>query len=225
MNLKLINLFEKEFGTTLSTINKEKFLNIFYSKKLSDKYFTSKNNVFDILEYLKSNDNLKNFVDNLLLKFEIQSCENFIDDLFTKYIEDNIRESLINSVKYNISEKKGIYCVSIALCTMIALEDQDISVYYNNVSNSLNEIFSRISTLELDRSTYSTYCDVLDLIIQTQFYWNSRYENKIDVSGIDECLIELHNFEYEVLENSKVPSLDIEPETLELLDITKLGRI
>lgn len=224
MNLRLINSFEKEFGTTLSTISKDRFTNIFYSKKLAEKYFTTKGNVNDILTYLKDNINLKTFVENVEIKFELQLCEKDIDEIFTKYVEDNDRDTLLDLVKYTISEKKGIPSVSMALCTMIALEDQDISIYYKIVFESINNLFLRISTLELDESTYTTYCDVLDLIIQTQFYWNSRYDSKIDVSGLDECLVELHNFEYEVLESGKRSSVDIEPELLELLDITKLGR-
>ena len=68
MNLKLLNSFEKEFGVLLSSISKEKFLEVFYKKKLSEKYFTTKNNVYDILEYLKYNPNLKNFEQDINLK-------------------------------------------------------------------------------------------------------------------------------------------------------------
>ena len=123
-----------------------------------------------------------------------------------------------------ITSKNQIDSVSSSLCTMIALEDVDISIYYNNVSNSVNYLFEKISNMNIERISYSLHCDILDLLIQLQFYWNSRYEKKIEIDGLDNHLSRLHEFEYTVLESGRNPSIDIDPEELELLDITKLKK-
>ena len=224
MNLKLLNAFEKEFGTPLSRISEKKFLDIFSQKDLGRKYFANSKNTEEILNFISENANLKNFSNIMIMKAKIYKSESDIDSIFSKYKEDNIRDSLKESCISMITSENSIDCVSSSLCTMIALEDVDISIYYNNVSNSVNSLFKQISTMNIERISYSLHCDILDLLIQLQFYWNSRYEKKIEIDGLDNHLSRLHEFEYTVLESGRNPSIDIDPEELELLDITKLKK-
>lgn len=158
------------------------------------------------------------------MKAKIYKSESEIDSIFSKYKEDNIRDSLKESCISMITSEDQIDSISASLCTMIALEDVDISIYYNSVSNSVNNLFKQISTMSIEKISYSLHCDILDLLIQLQFYWNSRYDKKIEIEGLDEHLSRLHEFEYNVLESGKNPSVNIDPEDLELLDITKLKR-
>lgn len=224
MNLKLLNTFEKEFGIPLSRISEKKFLDIFSQKNLGKKYFINLKNTEEILNFISENPNLRNFSNIMLMKAKIYKSESEIDSIFSKYKEDNIRDSLKESCISMITSEDQIDSISASLCTMIALEDVDISIYYNSVSNSVNNLFKQISTTSIEEISYSLHCDILDLLIQLQFYWNSRYDKKIEIEGLDEHLSRLHEFEYNVLESGKNPSVNIDPEDLELLDITKLKR-
>lgn len=223
MNLELINKFEKEIGKPIRYISAEYFLDIFNKKELGKKYFNSTKNALDILEVMKTNVSLKEMSTILEIKIRLRKTEESIDDIFSRYTQDNNRETLIDSMGNMIKSDDDLTVVSSVLCTMIALEDQELEGYRKHIENALNGVFKIISNITITKDSYSLHCDILDLLIKVLYYWNSRYE-ELELEGLDKHLEDLHNFEFEVFDNGKYASVDIKPEALNLLDITKLKK-
>ena len=221
MNLDLINKFEKEFGKSLLYIKNSEFIEIFNKKKLADKYFKSFRDVTDILAFLEKNSELKEFSNILGLKLSLRKTESALDNIFSRYKEDNDFEKLKDTIISMILSEDALDSISATLCMLIASYELDLSIYYNIVQKNIDSVFKIIDILPIIEESYSIHCDIIDLLIQLEFYWNNRYDDKITVK-LEEHLEKLHNFEYKVFENSEISSVDISPEVLGLLDITKL---
>lgn len=223
MNLKLLNSLEKDIGVALSSVSYNTFIEKFTNKKLAQKYFIDRRHVQDILEYLVTNPNLKVFTDSMSLFLRLNTCEEEIDQIYTRYLEDKNRPNLIKAMLTKVESNDAVEVISAALCMMISLEDTNIEIYYNTVSRSYTELIKHLEQIPISKETYQLQCDLLDLLLEMCYYWNSKYENKIKEELLDEKLKKLHTFEFEEFEGSTTPSLDMTPEDIGLLDITRIG--
>lgn len=224
MNLNLINKIEKEIGASLRYISKERFITAINNKKLISKYFNTTQNILDILEFINQNDNLKEISEILELSVLMNKTENFIDSLFSRYLENNDRGPLVDAMLELVKSNNAVESLSGTLCTLVALEDQNLNIYYNNVAKNIETLVDKLDRLQITKESYSIQCDIIDMIIRVSFYWESRYDTKFDLEKLYKHLDLLHNFEFEVFDKGVYKSVEVEPENLGLLDITKLNK-
>ena len=81
-----------------------------------------------------------------------------------------------------------------------------------------------LQKLDDEKFTYELRCDILDLVIQCSEYIKMRGGSVNEITWLDDELTKLHNFEFSVFEKGEIPEINIKPEALGLIDITRLKR-
>ena len=109
---------------------------------------------------MKTNINLKEISDILETKIRLRKTEENIDDIFSRFTQDNDRETLIKSMTSLIESDDNLVVLSSVLCTMIALEDQELEKYKDKIIKSLNEVFGIISNISITKDSYNLHCDI-----------------------------------------------------------------
>lgn len=222
MNLKLINLFERDVGYPLRYIDYEKFIYICKEKKLINKYFNNIPDALEIINFLKQNQKLEKFCKIFEMSLSINKSQRKIDSIFSRYTETKDRKSLINSINELITSENIFDITHGFLYGSLGLEDQDLNIYYSNVLSGVNQLFNTAVEIDISRESYNIVCNILDIVLRCKYLWERKYNENIEVSNLDMFLDKLHNFEFEVFERGEYLSLDIPPESLGFLDITLL---
>ena len=82
-------------------------------------------------------------------------------------------------------------------------------------------IFESLGRIE---SSYQIRADLIDLLYTVRTKVFVEYGESIDVSWVDEETNKLDEFGFELLNNRELPEINIKPEQLGFIDITKLKK-
>lgn len=218
-----INIFEKEIGITLEKLDYEKLLLIMQNSKYK-KFFNTPKKTLDILDAIIEVNRNQNFIKELYTtKYSIELVEDecLIENLFKKMQENKItQDELLKELKDIRNSSDCLFSISAFLCSLVSK--------FENIREEENILIERIKETEKifnlisDISSYKLKCDIIDLIYQVREYWFDAYGTDIllNISWVDNETDKLAEYEEKIY--GKIKSVNIKPEELGLIDITKL---
>jgi len=117
-----------------------------------------------------------------------------------------------------------LFVISVFICSLIAIQDVDLSTEKNVLIENIKkveEIFNQIGRIE---NSYVLRCDIIDLIYQVRERYFLAYEEDIlkEISWVDQKADEVNLFAEKTLNTETLPKINIKPEQLGFIDITKL---
>ena len=222
--MKTIQDFEKFLGKRASDTTEDDLIKFFTETDFKEQ---TPHVIVDFLETLMdhvSNENFKKDIFSIRTASQLLEDEEIIDSIFSNYRLGKItRDELLNRIKQNFQSDDPIFVFSNMLCSMIALEDLNLSEEQDLIQSStekLEQIFKNFGSME---NSYPIRCDLIDLIHQVREIYFERYNKEIlNEKWISDEEDKLTDFEDEKIE--EIPDCGIEPEELGYLDITKLKK-
>lgn len=227
--MRTIEKFEKQLNKKLEALTYNDLLVVMQDEKYKEFFATPKNTLEIISELIDRNLD-KNFVKELYTtkySLELVWDETLIDNIFTKYKKKEIiKEKLEEELKFYRKSSNSLLSISAFLCTMIGAPEIDLKSDEERLIDAIKyckDIFEyEISDCS---SSYKLRCDIVDLIYTTREYWWNKYETDIlkDIDWVDNETDALTEFEHKLTGN-KINGINIKPEQMGFIDITKLKK-
>lgn len=226
--MRAIEKFEKQLNKKLEALTYDDLLKIMQDEKYKEFFATPKSTLEIISELIDRNLD-KNFVKELYTtKYSIELVwdETLIDNTFTRYKKKEItKEKLGEELKFYRKSSNSLLSISAFLCTMIGAPEIDLKNDEERLIDAIkscNDIFYEISDYS---SSYKLRCDIVDLIYTIREYWWNRYEADIlnNINWVDNETDALTEFEHKLTGN-KINGINIKPEQMGFIDITKLKK-
>lgn len=226
--MRIINQFEKKLNKKLEALSYNDFLDILKNDNYKE-FFSNTRDTLEIITTLIERNPNKDFIKELYtLKFQTEMLEdeNIINSLFTKARNKEItKEKLEETLKNFRTSIDPLFVVSVFLCSLVEgsnLKDEETKLI-EAIKNIEMNIFSQISDYE---TSYQLRCSIIDLIYTVREYWWNVYETDIleGINWVDNETDALINFKNQKLGN-EIKSLNIKPEQMGFIDITKLKHV
>lgn len=222
-----IKEFEQKIGMRVEGLNEERFIEILKNPEFK-KLFDDKKEFLDLLEEILNRNQDESFKKEVnILKYTLQLLqdEEIIDGLFKRYREEKItREKLLEAMKNYRDSSDPIFVVSVFICSIIALKDVDLRPELENLKKNIEMFKPIFESLGRIESSYQIRADLIDLLYTVRTKVFVEYGESIDVSWVDEETNKLDEFGFELLNNRELPEINIKPEQLGFIDITKLKK-
>lgn len=224
--MRILEQFEKQLNKKLEVLTYNDFLELLKNDNYSF-YFSNTKNALEIITGLIERNNDKNFIKELFtLKYQIEIVEDeeIIESLFNRFKNKEItKEKLDETLKNYRTSTDPLFVISVFLCSLINKNDieNEKEKLINDIKNSEN-IFFNISDYN---TSYDLRCSIIDLIYAIREYWWNAYETDIleNINWVDNETDALIKFKNEKIGN-EIKSLDIKPEQMGFIDITKLKK-
>lgn len=226
--MSLLKQFEKETGIQIKDLNEDKLIKIMMDSSY-EHFFKSHNKAVelfdDILLYI-NDDEFKKELFTVRHSFNLLNVEKLLQNLFNSIKNEEITdEEFQNKILQIFESSDPIYVISTLICLLISKYKLDVSNYFeifkNNVSK-IKEIFNTIGRIE---NSYRFRTEVIDFLYTAQQEFFFEYEKDIleNSDWIEFEIDKLTEFE-ETFKEEVFESIDIPPEALGLIDITKLPK-
>lgn len=222
-----ISEFEKRTGIRLEDLKEENFIKILQNPEYNE-LFSDKNSLMDLLdEILNRNQDIefKKELNSVKVMLQLSIDEEIIDNLFKRYRNNEItREKLLETMKIYRTSTDPIFVLSVFICSLIALKDVDLREEKAILIDSIEKIKLIFNDLGKIENSYQVRADLIDLLytVRTKFF--IEYEDELDISWVDDETDKLDQFTFEFLKNRELPEVNIKPEELGFIDITKLKK-
>lgn len=218
--------FELITGITLEGLNEKNFTNILRNPEYKE-FFEDKKKFLDLLDEILNRNQDKDFlkeINTLKYSLEMIQDEEIIDNLFKRYRDEKItREKLLETMESYRKSSDPIFVVSVFICSMIALSDVDLSNDINILIDNIEKIKSIFENLGKIENSYKLRSDLIDLIYTVRSKIFVEYGVDINVDWVDSETDKLDEFGFKML-NRELPEINIKPEELGFIDITKLKK-
>lgn len=226
MNVKIV---EEKIGTKLEDLTEEKLLEIVKNNDIVSKLFNNLTDMIDFLDLImERNRNKKDFLKELFTvrcMIEMRNNENIIDGVFKRYRENVIdRENLKTSLFAYIESDDPLFSISAVICCLISMEDLDITKYQKTIEENLEKIKFYFQNFGRIENSYLLRCDIIDLIYTLRSMIFERYGIELNIEWVDEECKTTEQYEIEFLNNRELPAVNMKPEDLGFIDITKLKK-
>ena len=222
--------FELIAGITLEGLNEENFTNILKNPEYKE-FFEDKKKFLDLLDEILYRNRDQEFLKEInTVKYTIQlfQDEEIISNLFRQYREEKItREKLLETMETYRKSTDPIFVVSVFICSIIALKDVNLSSEFKKLEENIEKFETILKSLGKIENSYALRCDLVDLVYQvkTKIFAEYKYSLNINLEWVDEEIDKLNEFEFEFLNNRKeLPEINVKPEQLGFIDITKLKK-
>ena len=224
---KIIDRFERVINKSVRELTENDLIEILQDENYHD-FFKDPDEVLILLkEIFKLNKDavVRRQISLTIYSIELVKSEATLDATFNSYSNDEItRETLESTVKEFISSDDTLLSLIAVSCALLSLENINLSEYEEKIKddfNCLKEIFNSIGNTN---DSYLTKTTLLNYIFQIREEYYIKYSVDLldNLDWIEDQLKEIHNFEDEYLRKNIPTSVDITPEQLGYIDITKL---
>ena len=191
-------------------------------------FFLDTKEAMDLLDKLidKNRDNnFKKELNTIKISIQLLDNEKIIDTVFKNYREDKIkREELLKTLKRYRNSSDPLFVVSVFICSLIATQDVNLSQERNILVKNVNDLKALLDNLGRFENSYVLRCNIIDLIYQVRERYFIAYEDDIlaGIKWVDAAADELNDFAEKTLSTEVLPKLNVKPEQLGFIDITKL---
>lgn len=224
--MKLIDNFEKDIRKPVRFLDEDDLNKIFNNDNLMKKYFIDPEKCDEILDEIIKRCNSSKTIETLIIlknKLIMLRCQSKINDIFSDYRAGSIdRQRLLEEMKKMRETADSIEMLSAILCSLISLSDVSLLEDKADIQNGIEGIHRIIKSLGDIKESYSLRCDLIDLIYQVREWYFTRNQVDLlkDIEWVTEETNKLNEFEDSMLE--EIPDINISPESLGYIDITKL---
>lgn len=225
--MTILNEFEKEIGISAEMLDEKAMIQIMANPEYSH-FFTNTKEAIDLLDSLIEKNQDSTFKKELnTIKISIQLLENedIINKIFKKYRDNKItRAELLKDLERFRNSSDPIFVISVFICSLIATQDVDLKIEEDKLKKAILETKNLVDDLGRLENSYLLQCNIVDLIYQVRERYFDVYEIDIlkDIPWVDEKADELNEYEYELNNGFVVPNVDVTPEQLGFINITKL---
>lgn len=227
----ILREFENLTGVSAKDLTLEKLTDILKNKDYAQ-FFEDSSAFMEFLKELQTiitDETFKKEINSAYYLADMRVCEDNIMQKFSDLNDNSItREELENWMKDEFKKDDPIESITAYVCSMISLQDVDLSGEFDNLSKKLTELVNIFDTLGDIGKSYSVYSDLSDLIFQTDTYYYNWYGKEPLTSESSKKLNDyaerIGDFEFSVLENGDIPGAQYDPEDMGLIDVTKLKK-
>lgn len=228
MNIKT---FENKIGMRIEDLNEEKLIEIIKNPD-NIEFFKETKTTLDLLDIILEKHRDEAFLKEILtLKHSTEMIDNerLLNDVFEKYRNEKItREKLVEELRRFLDSSDPKFVISTIICMLIALGDIDLSGDIELIKSNIEKFKNIFDTIGKIEKSYQLRCDLIDLmyILRAKFFEN--YAIELEMNWVDTEVDRIDEFASKLLESqagtSEIPEIDIKPEELGFIDITKLKK-
>lgn len=222
-----LSQLKQKIGIKIEDLNEETLLYILKNPEYKN-FFNDRRLFLGLLDEILERNQDKNFLKEIYtIKYSLELLQNeeIISNLFTSYRNESItREKLLETMKNYRNSEDSIFVISVFICSLIALPDVDLSLEIEKLEKNIEKVKSIFENLGELKGSYNLRCDLIDLICQIRTKIFSVYNHSIDISWLDKEIDKIDEFTLEILNKRELPEINIKPEQLGFIDITKLKK-
>lgn len=228
MNIKT---FETKIGMVVEELDEEKLISVIKNPD-NIEFFKETKTTLDILDCILERNKNETFLKEVLtLKHSTEMIENerLLNNVFEDYRDEKItREKLIEELRRFLDSSDPKFVISTIICMLIALGDIDLSGDIELIKSNIEKFKNIFDTIGKIEKSYQLRCDLIDLmyILRTKFF--ELYNIELEMNWVDTEVDRIDEFTSKLLEehsgSSELPEIDIKPEELGFIDITKLNK-
>ena len=226
--MSLLKQFEKEIGFSVQELTEEKLIEILTDEEYSH-FFTYHSRAVELFDeiipeiendlFLKELNtvrhtlNLSNIADLLQKLFESRKKEEITDEEFQEKIQKNFES------------EDPIYVISTLVCLLLSKHSMNIDENFESFKNNIVKIKDIFSNLGRIENSYSFRIELIDLLYTAQQEYFFIYEKDLleGINWLEEEVDKITEFENN-FNPETFEEIDITPEDLGLIDITKLPK-
>ena len=222
-----IKEFEKKIGKTVDNITEAEFYNLFKDEKLVETFLKFPDFRLDLIDRLMYRNEGNDFAKDLLtLRYEteLEQDEKILDVTFTNYRENKItRDELLEKMENYKNSLDPIFVISTFICSLLVLDDVDLKKDIEKINMNIGRIKMIFDEIPKNEKSLDLRCNLIDLLyyLRTRFF--ESYGIVLDVSWVDNEVDIIDEYLSKKL-NRELPEINIKPEELGFIDITKLNK-
>lgn len=223
----MIKKFEKRIGKTVENITEDELYKFIKDANLYEDFFKFSDFKLDLIDRLLKRNSEDEFGKNLIcLRYEteLEQDEKILDKTFEQYRNKQItREELLEKMEKFKGSLDPIFVISTFICSLLVLDDVDLRNDIDKINMNIGRMKMIFDEIERNEKSLNLRCNMIDLLyyLRTRFF--ETYNIVLDISWVDNEVDLIDKFLSDKL-NRELPEINIKPEQLGFIDITKLKK-
>ena len=225
---KIIDTFEKRIGKSIRELTENELIEILKAEEYRD-FFKDPDSsliILDAINQLNKYEKIKKETSLIIFNIKLLRAEAIVDSEFNSYKSNEItRDDLENKV-ISFIESDDTFLSTVAVsCALISLETIEVRKYKDIIIKNFNGIRETLNIIKSEPDSYPLRISLLEFIFQIREDYFVKYDDDLlkDLDWVNTELDEIHQYEDMAIRKAMPKEINIDPEQLGFIDITKLN--
>ena len=229
--MSLLKEFELKTGISAKGLTEEILVEIMKNERFEE-FFSKPGKTVELIDELLSelsDSDFKKEIHTARETFNLANIEYLISKIFSDFKNEKINEDdFEKKIVSAFNSLDPIYSISMLVCVLISkydLKEFEKCDYFETFKSAISQIENIFHSLGRIENSYRYRTEIIDFLYTAREEYFLRFEKDIleDCGWLEMEIDKLDEFESQFISN-EFPEIDISPNELGLIDITKLPK-